>query len=100
MAKLKYNVDKDTYSLKGMSYTELTLIRSYLYHTRLGRGDIYREAAFSLLQTFDKSEAAYEPDLEQVSIGFDTSDWDLAIVVSEAFADTTEAESCPMCECD
>lgn len=47
MVKLKYNADKDSYSLKGLSYDNLALIAGLVGHTRLGLYGL-PEAAFEI----------------------------------------------------
>jgi len=46
--KVKYSKQENTVSLKGLTYDELTVINTLLYHTRLGNAK-YSLAAFELL---------------------------------------------------
>lgn len=82
MTKIKYNQEKDTYSIKGMSEFELEAIYTLLAHTRLGKGT-YESAAFVLLEAFEKFDepmGSFTPD--DCSLGLQFFDNTPTIVLS------------------
>lgn len=58
-------------TLKGLELQHVTLIRSILNHVRLGQGDVYKEAAYELMEAIDKEfdqEEWWDDCLVQFSI--------------------------------
>lgn len=51
--KIKYNEDKDTYAVKGLTPYELAVINTLLSHVRLGQGEA-SEVAFDFTSEFDE----------------------------------------------
>lgn len=45
MVKIKYNADKDTYTVKGLTYDHLSVIDGLLNHTTLGTSGASKSAA-------------------------------------------------------
>ena len=60
--KIKYNEDKDTYTVKGLTTFELSVINTLLSHVRLGQGEA-SDVAFNFTEAFDQLEFNTFPDV-------------------------------------
>ena len=61
--KIKFNENKGTFKLTGLTITQLELINTLLAHVRLGDENENSEAAFEMLEVFENSveDIAYSP---------------------------------------
>lgn len=79
--KIKCNVKKETFTLKGLSYVELALIFDLVCHVRLGTGSPASQAASNIQQGFDDCELLLEDPLPKIdiSVNIDTDEMRLTI---------------------
>jgi len=54
MIKIKYNADKDTYSIKNLSSEHMDVIHTLLFHTRLGNATDATVAASDLAEAMEQ----------------------------------------------
>lgn len=60
--KIKYNEDKQTFSIKGLNGVHLEILHKIMQNVRLGSDNIWREYAFELVDLFDRSVNHDAPD--------------------------------------
>lgn len=68
--KLKYNENKDSYTIKGLQYEHLVTLQAILQHVRLGSDGCYpKEVAYDFLTEIG-AEIGDDAHEEEIDLGF------------------------------
>lgn len=110
--KLKYNEDKDTYSIKGLNVEHLQLIGALLNFVRLGSDSVYSDAAFDVSQLlalelgddfssdvfvyFTEDEGDVTIEVEEIDAGYEVGTLVVQPQTVEESDDISEC-TCPSC---
>jgi hypothetical protein len=88
--KLKYNEETDRYNLKGLEAAHVHLLAALLNYVRLGNEDIFKEAAFDLINALQKYADIDEAE-KDVSLKFSV-DYDSCVTIEVEYNEDGEPD--------